>query len=260
MEKKQIKITADYHVHCGQFEETYYSAEMVMKVLHENGIKDVWLSSTSSCVKWENAKEKKEILSLIANEMQEAVLYAKEFDMNLTPLYWVMPQRYIEGESVANIMDNSIYKGFKIHPKFDDWDKGNPYADILFEEVCDYALKHNMPILIHTGYDENVLPNRFESFFKIYSQVKFILAHCKDAFPIIEMMKKYNNVYGDLAFCPQDSYNAIYLAGFKNRMQSGTDFPLTAWFEQLDKVKNTTNTYLSTNYKDTILALSKMIS
>ena len=64
-----------------------------------------------------------------------------------------------------------------------------------------------------------------------------MVAHCKDSAPIIELFSKYKNLYGDTAFCPKDSFDAICKAGFEDRMFYGTDFPVTHWYEHCGEKK-----------------------
>ena len=103
------------------------------------------------------------------------------------------------------------------------------FADKL-TEIFKFADFYNLPIYIHTGCSECDQPLQFERWFKYFPKVEVHLAHCKDPKPIITIFSKYKNIYGDTAFCPSDSYNAICKAGFKERMLFGTDFPITHYF------------------------------
>ena len=166
----------------------------------------------------------------------------------MTPLYWVVPRRHFEGERVADVMNGSLYKGFKVHPQTPDW---NGVGDVsrLFQEICLYAAKYEYPILIHTGEDEVTRPDRFEKYFQEFSSVRFVLAHCKEASKIIPLFRKYENLRGDTAFCPADSYREISRAGFANRMQTGTDFPISEWYDRQRKNSTPSARYLTERYK-----------
>lgn len=229
---KSQKVAADLHVHFGQYFDIYYQPATIIKCLHNNGIKEVWASSTTSCIEWKTQAEKHQLLQNIEKEITEAVMAANEYAIKLTPLYWVIPKRHLEGESIEDVIKNSLYKGFKIHPKCGEWSQNTPFIWKLFDEVCMYAQKHDMPILIHTGIEAVDIPNRFEEFFAKYNSVKFVLAHCKDTNKIVEMFSKYSNVYGDNSICPDEGYAEICKCGFKDRMQTGTDFPIPHWIEK----------------------------
>lgn len=245
-------IDVDYHVHIGQFRDIYYQPYSVVEVLYKNGIKEAWISSTSSCIDWSTREEKNRVIDHIEAEIEEALSAAQEFGIKVLPLYWVIPQRYKENESIESIMNNSHYKGFKLHPKMNDWEQDPEMISKMLHEVCAYADKYNLPILIHTGYDAIDTPSRIEEYFSLYSGVKFILAHCKATEEVIELFSKYDNVFGDTAFCPSESYTAICRAGFKDKMLFGTDFPITHWFDNKFNCDEKFSKDLSENYRHAI--------
>jgi len=127
-------------------------------------------------------------------------------------------------------------------------------------EVCTYASKHGLPILIHTGVDEIDSPQKFECFFDKYKTVKFVLAHCKNVEAVIEMFSKYENVCGDISFCPQMCYNRIYNMGFADRLLIGTDFPITHWFSNEIKVSKAPRSELISNYKKAIREIEALVN
>lgn len=251
------KIVADYHIHFGQFYDVYYQPAYVIGALAANGIKRVWGSSTTACLRWNTAGEKDYILKHITDEIKEATFVAEKCGLEFVPLYRVIPKLHREGVGVADYMDGeSYYKGFKIHT-LDDGYEDEDYVNILMEEVCEYAARHNLPILIHTGEDDCVAPERFERFFGVYGGVKFVLAHCKEAERVIALFKKYDNVFGDTAFCPYISLSEIYKRGYADRMQIGTDFPVTHYWCSYDKCGRVSKKVLTTDYKRVAALLQK---
>lgn len=247
----KVKTTSDYHVHCGQYFDNYYQPATIIKCLYNNGIKNAWISSTTSCIDWSNSEEKEYLINHVNDEIQEAVLTAKDLNMNLIPLYWVVPRRHMEGETIEDILINSYYKGFKIHTKVGEWQFDTIDIMRLFEEVCLCAQKYNIPILIHTGVDSTDSPKRFEKFFAKYNSVKFVLAHCKDSEAIISILKKYNNVYGDISFCPEASFSKICEYGLKSRILFATDFPVSHWIYKMSN-KRLSEQILSDFYRKNI--------
>ena len=131
----------DYHVHCGCFHDKYYRPKQIIKALYKNKINEFWISSTTSCVSWNNNKEKDEILNLINLEMCECQKYANKYQLKYRLLYFVIPQQYYEGQTISDIMDKSKYNGFKIHPKINGWE--DERAHQLMIEVCEYAFKNH---------------------------------------------------------------------------------------------------------------------
>ena len=106
------------------------------------------------------------------------------------------------------------FKGIKIHPSF-----AYTYADDeVYRPVWEFAAKHDLPIISHTwelsSYNEAQkysVPNRFEKYIEVYSNVPLIMAHSGGRYRAIieaaQLGKRYQNVYYDTA-------GDIYANGF----------------------------------------------
>ncbi len=237
-----MDILYDHHVHCGQYENIYFQPAYVVRALSASGIKKAWLTSTTSNISWSDNHEKKLLIEHIEQELEEAMLVGSETNIDILPLYWVIPQRHQEGESISDVMSGFPYRGFKIHPRQKGWELNKDDYESLLFEICEFAYDKHMPVLIHTGVDAVDSPERFEKFFSNYSSVRFVLAHCRKTDTILRLFSQYNNVFGDCALCGESSFQTIYHAGYYNRMYFGTDFPISYWFET-DQIKNMTITY-----------------
>ena len=79
---KKQNATVDLHVHFGQYYKTYYQPSTIIKCLYNNGIKEIWASSTTSCINWKNQDEKKQLLQDIEMEIKEAVFTANKYSIN----------------------------------------------------------------------------------------------------------------------------------------------------------------------------------
>ena len=128
-------------------------------------------------------------------------------------------------------MNDLDYKGLVVHPFLNDWNTADKKRADLLTKVFEFAKENNYELYFHTGFSPTDNPLNFEKWFVEYPQVKVHLAHCKNPEPIIELFSKCENLVGDTAFCPQDSYEAICKAGFKDRMFFGTDFPISHWYQ-----------------------------
>lgn len=246
----------DYHVHCGQFQDTYYKPSSIVKALCALK-KGCVISSTSACRYCESEDDYQVLLSDIQSEMEEAKAAGKRLGLKVLPFFWINPKHERNYSFFDNLIEKEQYAGFKIHPDAHKWDFSAMDTTKLLDSVCDCAMKHKIPVLIHTGSDQENMPNKFENWFARYQGVAFILAHCKDPEPIIELFSKYPNLLGDVAFCPQDSYEAICNAGFKDRMLFGTDFPITHWYHHYGEEKiDTTVESLTESYKKTLNEMS----
>jgi predicted TIM-barrel fold metal-dependent hydrolase len=212
----------DSHIHIGQFYEEYYDFAKVFDAIFDSGkIDGVLYSSTSSCIcdiKYD----------FIFKEIETA---QKEFADRATPLFWFVPDYINQGVKIETAMNELNYGGFKLHPFGNIWDFENDTKQVqVLHEIFDYADKHKMPVLIHTGESGVDRPNRFERFFKEYKNAKIILAHCRPAAQTVEMMNKYQNVFGDIAFASTERIAIIKKDGLIDRLIFGTDFPITHYY------------------------------
>lgn len=220
----------DYHVHIGQFENVYYNPYKVINILFQNHVNGAYISSTTSCIAWDNDSEKNIIISHIKDELSEAIEQADEIGFDVRPLCWIIPQRYLEGESIEHIYSECKYCGFKIHPRAHEWNLDDVRIWTLMDEVCCLAEVKKVPVLIHTGLSDFELPNKFEHWFAKYPDVIFIVAHCKAVDEVISLFTKYQNVYGDTAFLPYMDFAKVESQGYVKRLLFGTDFPITSYY------------------------------
>jgi predicted TIM-barrel fold metal-dependent hydrolase len=211
----------DNHLHVGQFHETYYEPLEVMNIATEAGVTGAVYSSTTSAKDGVLYKE-------VEGEIAKVVTHydSKRFK----PFLWYIPPYIDEGVNAENAFANLPYAGIKLHPRAHRWDLSDAKHLDCLHALFGFAHEHELPVLIHTGVDDFERPSFFESFFQPYQNAQIILAHCRPAEEAIAMFRKYPNLRGDTAFLPVDSFNLIDKAGFVDRLQFGTDFPVTHYF------------------------------
>jgi len=164
----------DSHIHIGQFHGEYYDFDMIFDIIFNSGNVDkIVYSSTSGCiddVKYDFARK----------EIEAAI---KKYPVDVaTPLFWVVPDYINQEIKVETAMQDLNYGGFKLPPLGNDWDFENDTKQCeIPHEVFDYADKHQMRILVHTGENGVDRPGRFEQFFGEYKNTIIILAHCRPA-------------------------------------------------------------------------------
>lgn len=250
-------IYFDYHVHMGQFEEIYYNPYKVVEVLSLCGIKGAYISSTTSCISWNNKDEKRQIINHIIDECIEARESAKRMHVNLKILLWLIPQRYLEGESVVKMINEFPYCGFKIHPRAHDWTLSDSKICFLMDEICNYAMEKEIPIVIHTGKEFFETSKKFERWFWKYPEVNFQLAHCKDVDSMSEMLAKYKNVTCDIAMSDEKVVKNLITKGFANQIVFGSDFPITNYY--MEETRSTNRLLLCNEYKQLLCAWEKVL-
>jgi hypothetical protein len=214
----------DNHVHIGQFYENYYEPLDVLRIVFDTGIDKAVFSSTTSCkyniLYGEVEKEIKNTFAGLGNLAEKT-----------RALLWYIPDYAKQGVTVETAMESLPYCGIKIHPRANMWDLSDTNMIEIANAVFDYADRHELRVLIHTGYDEIDRADKFERFFAEYPRAKITLAHCRPLDTAIEMLKKYSHIWGDTAFMPEEDVQKICKAGYSAKMLFGTDFPITHYWE-----------------------------
>jgi predicted TIM-barrel fold metal-dependent hydrolase len=213
----------DSHIHIGQYEDVYYDPLEIMDIVMSAGMEAMCFSTTSSCM--ENI-----LYPEIENEITAFLSRISYSAETIRPFFWFIPDYINQNITIENAFNVIPYKGIKIHPFAHNWNFDDSRHMETLHNLFDYADRHCLPILIHTGHSEVDRADRFERFIRKYHSTKFILAHCRPLNTTIEMLKKYNNVYCDTAFTTKTELRKIILAGFCKRIIFGSDFPITHFF------------------------------
>jgi predicted TIM-barrel fold metal-dependent hydrolase len=237
-------MTADNHLHIGQFQETYYEPLEVLRIVAEAGITDaVYSSSTSAREEVRYREIEREINDVISRYPAD----------RYKPFLWYIPPYIDEGVGVKSAFESLPYGGIKLHPRAHRWNLcDKKHADCL-DSLFTYARENQLPALIHTGEDDFERPGFFSPFFSRYPHVKIILAHCRPAPDTIAVFCAHDNVYGDTAFLSAEGYGQIAEAGFKERLVPGTDFPVTHYYSK----KTNPGIFLEEQYRDDLARLAQ---
>ena len=234
----------DYHVHIGQWGETYHEAEAVFSELKARGTDEAWFSSTTSCryckesiaVRDNESLQNelptaRELYELIRYEVQEAFESARKVGIKAHALYWVVPEIHFSASvSIEQAMSELHYEGFKIHPRGNVWNLDDERTAFLAEELFSYADAHGHLVLIHC--DEDYPPTLFEPLIASHPRAIVQLAHCRPLGDTLALLRKYSNTVCDTAFVSDDTRREIERTGFANRIRHGTDFPITHYFSE----------------------------
>jgi predicted TIM-barrel fold metal-dependent hydrolase len=213
----------DNHVHIGQFYENYYEPLDVMRIVFDAGIEGVFFSSTTSAKEAVRYGE-------VENEMESVFVGLGNLVEKVRALCWYIPDYAKQGVTVKAALESLPYSGIKIHPRANSWDLSDTNMVEIANALFDYADCHELPVLIHTGYDDIDRADKFERFFAEYHRAKITLAHCRPLDTAIEMLRRYKNVFCDTAFVPLSDIQRITDAGFAARILTGSDFPVTHYF------------------------------
>lgn len=242
-----MPVTYDNHTHIGTFYECHYDYRFLFKAMKNNGINGATFAYLTPL--FTESEPALNFYKAMTAESQDALAFAKEIGFDAQPLYWVDPMALMGGLKLDSVLSDINYKGLVVHPFLNDWNPEKRELSNLLTEVFAFAEKHHFDIYFHTGCSATDNPLLFEKWYAQFPSVKVHLAHCKDPDPIIQLFQKYDNLVGDTAFCPDDSYEAICDAGFKDRMFFGTDFPITHWYEhRRDEDRTQTEEIMTESY------------
>ena len=248
----------DIHTHIGQFNQTYYEFHDVFNALKNNGIEETTFAYLTPL--FTESASALRFYKIMTENTKSALNYAKEINLKANSLYWIDPMVLFGGMTLESIMQDLDYKGLVVHPFLNDWNPADFKRAELLTKVFEYASRENKEIYFHTGCSEKDNPMLFERWFMEFQNVKVHLAHCKDPEPIIKLFSKYENLVGDTAFCPQDSYKVICQAGFKERMFFGTDFPISHWYQHYREENFPADEKsLTESYSQTLIEYKKFI-
>lgn len=215
----------DYHIHIGQFNKVYYDAYEVFRAIEfsvpKTKVSEIHYSSTSSC------RDDVELC-----KVEEEIAYAQKFSSKslfVKPYLWYVPKYAEQNISVKSALQAFDYCGVKLHPFAQNWDFSNLKHKKALEEIFECFTKEKS-ILIHCGKDKSCSPNRFEEFFKNFTDTNVILAHSNPVEETVEMLKKYKNVKSDIAYTSKGNIQKLMNTNVNEKVLFGTDFPITHYF------------------------------
>jgi len=129
-------------------------------------------------------------------------------------------------------------RGIKLMPMYAGF---FPYDETL-DPLWQYASKHQLPVLLHTGTTfvsqaplEYTLPRHIDVVARRFPDVKIIMAHLGHPYEgeCIAVIRKHDNVYADISalhYRPFQFYHSLMLVqeyGVWHKLLFGTDYPFT---------------------------------
>lgn len=207
----------DSHIHVGQFYETYTSPQKLIELLKPIKIERYAVSSLTVCE--ENyPKVLKELEYLLTHD-----------EKRVDPVLWLTPS-LIQSEKVLKLFLESgiTWKCIKIHPYFhtEVWINNSE----IFKEAINIAKELDSPMLIHTGGYPNADIEVWDSVLPLYPDQIFIFAHCRPFNQAVNILKKYSNAYGDLAFVDENDFLRLISENLWNKILWGSDIPINEYF------------------------------
>lgn len=213
----------DEHIHIGQFEDVYYDPVEILDIVMSAGMEGMAFSTVTSCVNNIPYTD-------IEKEIQSFLNRIPYCSTVVHPFLWFTPNYIYQNITIESMFEGLPYQGIKLHPYAHNWCFDNIQHMEALQSIFDYASRNDIPILIHTGYNESDRADRFEQFIREYHSVKCILAHCRPFDITIRMLQEYTNVYCDTAFVEMSKITEIASLGLQEKIIFGSDFPITHYF------------------------------
>lgn len=139
-------------------------------------------------------------------------------------------------------------RGIKLMPMYAGFRPDDPQLDPLWQ----YATKHTLPVLLHTGTTfisqaplEGTLPRHLDPVATRFPEVRIIMAHLGHPYEgeAIVTARKHPHVYCDISalhYRPFQLYHSLMLVqeyGVWDKVLFGTDFPFTTVNATLDGLR-----------------------
>ncbi len=143
-------------------------------------------------------------------------------------------------------------RGIKLLPMYAGFRPDDERLDPIYE----YAQKHQLPILLHTGTTfisqallECTLPRHLDPVAIRFPDLKIIMAHLGHPYEgeCIVTIRKHPNVYADISalhYRPWQFYNSLMLVqeyGVWDKVLFGTDYPFTTVKATIDGLRSMNN-------------------
>ena len=134
--------------------------------------------------------------------------------------------------------------GVKLMPMY----AGFMPQDSLLDPFWEYAARHNLPVLLHTGTTfvssaplECTLPRHVDAVARRFPGVRIVMAHLGHPYEgeCVAVIRKHRNVYADLSalhYRPWQHFNSLMLVHEYNvwdKVLFGTDYPVSTVEETL---------------------------
>lgn len=168
----------------------------------------------------------------------EVAAYARRHPDKLIGFLSVDPTQSGWQEELREGCEDLKLKGIKLLSMYAGFRPNQPELDYLWN----YAVKHNLPVLLHTGTTfvdkaplECTLPRHLDDVAIRFPDVKIIMAHLSHPYEgeCVAVIRKHPNVFADcsaLHYRPFQLYHSLMLVqeyGVWDKLLFGTDYPFT---------------------------------
>ena len=207
----------DNHVHIGWFSDGYHSPVEVWRAAQEAGIKEIAVSSTTTCT---------EKYKLVVREMRELVRLGGN---NIHPILWLTPCMMKTWGLKYMLRAKVKWQGVKMH-----WFAHREWRNNrkLLSDAIAVVRGLNVPLLLHTGEDDCCSAKLFEPLCLTNPDLTFILAHGRPITQTSQVLSHCPNTFVDTAFMPVEDVLELVNNCLGDRVVFGTDTPINRLYNK----------------------------
>ena len=189
---------------------------------------------------------------------REVAAYAAAHPGRLFPFLCLDPTQPDWQEELEEGHQDLKMKGIKLLPMY----AGFCPNDRSLDHVWQYASKHALPVLLHTGTTfvanapiDCTLPRLLDDVAIRFPHVKIVLAHLSHPYEgeCVAVIRKHTNVYADcsaLCYRPFQLYHSFMLVqeyGVWSKVLFGTDYPFTTVESSIEGIRSLNDMVKGTN-------------
>lgn len=219
----------DSHVHIGGEADGFQMNEkMVLQSMEKYGV-DISIVSNGDSVEYGDdlvkLPEEKQVNQ--AETLTRVIAFCRANPGKIYGAFWCKPNHEVLTERIDEMIkaNRDVIVALKVHPYLSDLS----FSDEKMIPYLDLAVKHNLPVIVHTANDMVDSPERVYEMACRYPQLKFIMAHMglgTDNTLAIDLMEKAENLYADTAWVPVKTTLEVIRRYGSGRIVFGSDNPI----------------------------------
>ena len=219
----------DAHVHIGGEADGFImNEEIVLKSMEKYNI-DISIVSNGDSVEFGQNMEKvpKEMWINQEETLARTIKFCKENPGKIYGAFWCKPNFELLTEEIDEMItaNRDIIVALKVHPYLSNLS----FADDKMIPYLDFAMKHNLPVIVHTANDMKSSPMRVYEMACKYPKLKFVMAHMglgTDNKLAVDLMEKAPNLYADTTWVPVETTLEVIKRYGSERVMFGSDSPI----------------------------------
>ena len=219
----------DSHVHIGGEANGFrMNEEMVLQSMQKYGI-GISIVSNGDSVEYNGdlvkLPEEKQIQQ--EDSLDRVIRFCRANPGRIYGAFWCKPNHELLTDRIDEMIQNNrdVIVALKAHPFLSNLS----FSDAKMIPYLDLAVKHDLPVIVHTGSDIIDSPMRVYEVACRYPQLKFIMAHMglgTDNRLAIDLMGKAENLYADTAWVPLETTLEVIRRYGSKRILFGSDNPI----------------------------------